>query len=157
MTRIINRKHNKLLGLLNRENNNQCTRQHAENGSQASGSIATPNGKENDVWMLYTSHTRLTKKNVSEQWTVHSTPFQIHEESRVPMTKHSMCSRTCIEFPTGLQMAMPMIQMQSSDERGTPMSKGSRQRCSDKVYTKCSITNNKSTRWAEAPSTVDSR
>jgi hypothetical protein len=65
-------------------------------------------------------------KNISNQQMVHSTPSQIHKEGHVPMTKHLMRPRTRIEVPNGPQMAIPLIQTQSWDERGTPMSKGSR-------------------------------
>jgi hypothetical protein len=103
-------------------------------------------------------------KNVSNRQTAHSTPSQIHEEGRAPMTKHPMHPRTRIEVPNGPQMAIPLIQTQSLNERVTPMSKGSRRRRSDgerrrrrgdDVYENCLFTNDEHMRWAEDPSGLD--
>jgi hypothetical protein len=63
-------------------------------------------------------------KNISNRQTAHSMPSQIHEEGRVPMTKHPMHPRTRIEVSNGPQMAIPLIQMQSLDERSTPIPRG---------------------------------
>jgi hypothetical protein len=80
------------------------------------------------------------------------------------MTKHPTCPRTRIEVPNGPQMTIPLIQMQSLDERVTPMSKGSRQhrndgerrwRRGDDVYENRSFTNDEHTRQAEDPSGLD--
>jgi hypothetical protein len=103
-------------------------------------------------------------KNVSNRQTAHSTPSQIHEEGCVPMTKHPMRPRTRIEVPNGPQMAIPLIQTQSLDERVTPMSKGSRRRHSDgerrwcrgdDVYENRLFTNDEHMRRAEDPSGLD--
>jgi hypothetical protein len=103
-------------------------------------------------------------KNVSDRQTAHSTPSQIHEEDHVPMTKHPTRPRTRIEGPNGPQMAIHLIQTQSSDERSTPTSKGSRRRRSDgerrrhrgdDVYENRSFTNDKQMRWAEDPSGLE--
>jgi hypothetical protein len=103
-------------------------------------------------------------KNISNRQTAHSTPSQIHEEGHVPMTKHPTCPRTRIEVSNGPQMAIPLIQTQSSDERSTPMSKGSRRRRSDgerrrhrgdAVYENRSFTSDEHTRQAEDPSGLD--
>jgi hypothetical protein len=91
-------------------------------------------------------------------------PSQIHEEGRVPMTKHPTHPRTHIEVSNSPQMAIPLIQMQSSDERSTPMSKGSRRRRSDgerrwhrgdAIYENHSFTSDEHTRQAEDPSGLD--
>jgi hypothetical protein len=108
----------------------------------------------NTKWS-FTDNKSNREKNISKRQTARSMPSQIHEEGGVPMTKHLTCPRTCIEVPNGLQMAIPMIQTQSSDERGTPMSKGSRQHHSDEVYTKHSFTSDEPRRWAETSSAVD--
>jgi hypothetical protein len=103
-------------------------------------------------------------KNVSNQQMAHSTPSQIHEEGRVPMTKHPTHPRTHIEVPNGPQMAIPLIQTQLLDKRVTPMSKGLRRRRSDgerrrrrgdDIYENCSFTNDKHMRQAEDPSGLD--
>jgi hypothetical protein len=103
-------------------------------------------------------------KNISNRQTAHSTPSQIHEEGRVPMTKHPTRPRTHIEVPNGPQMAIPLIQTQSLDERVTPMSKGSRRchsdgekrrRQGDDVYENRSFMNDEHMRWAEDPSELD--
>jgi hypothetical protein len=103
-------------------------------------------------------------KNVSNRQTAHSTPSQIHEEGCVPMTKHPTHPRTRIEVPNGPQMAIPSIQTQSLDERGTPMSKGLRQchsdgerrrRQGDTVYENRSFMNDEHMRQAEDPSGLD--
>jgi hypothetical protein len=103
-------------------------------------------------------------KNISNRQMVHITPSQIHEEGCVPMTKHPMHPRTCIEVPNGPQMAIPLIQTQLLDERGTPMSKGSRRRHSDgerrshrgdAVYENHLFTNDEHTRQAEDLSGLD--
>jgi hypothetical protein len=81
----------------------------------------------NDIYMSYGGCENLTEgKIVSKRQMVHSTPSQIHEEGCVPMTKHLMRPRTHREVSNGPQMDIPLIQMQSSDERGIPMPKGSR-------------------------------
>jgi hypothetical protein len=75
-------------------------------------------GVINTRW-LFTNNKSNGEKNISKRQTVHSTPSQIHEEGRVPMTKHPTRPRTHIEVPNGPQMAITLIQTQSSDERGT--------------------------------------
>jgi hypothetical protein len=75
---------------------------------------------------LFTNDKSNEGKNISNRQTAHSMPSQVHEEGRVPMTKHPTHPRMHIEVPNGPQMAIPLIQTQSLDERGTPMSKGSR-------------------------------
>jgi hypothetical protein len=103
----------------------------------------------NNVYILYGGRENLMEgKIISKRQTAHSMPSQIHEEGHVPMTKHPTCPRMHIEVPNGPQMAIPLIQMQSSDKRGTPMPKGSRQCCSDEAYMKHSFTSDESTRWA---------
>jgi hypothetical protein len=103
-------------------------------------------------------------KNVSNRQTAHSTPSQIHEEGHVPMTKHPTRPRTRIEVSNGPQMAIPLIQTQSSDERSTPMSKGSRRchsdgerrrRRGDAVYENRLFMSDEHTRQAEDPSGLD--
>jgi hypothetical protein len=103
-------------------------------------------------------------KNISNRQMMHSMSSQIHEEGCVPMTKHPTRPRTHIEVPNGPQMAIPLIQMQSLDERVIPMSKGSRRhrsdgerrwRRGDDVYENRSFTSDEHTRRAEDPSGLD--
>jgi hypothetical protein len=112
----------------------------------------------------YTNNKANEGKNVSNQQTTHSTSSQIHEEGCVPMTKHPTHPRTRIEVPNGPQMAITLIQMQSLDERVTPMSKGSRRRRSDgerrrrrrdDVYENHSVMSDEHTRRAEDLSGLD--
>jgi hypothetical protein len=92
------------------------------------------NREDNDITeMSYTRvvHSRMTKLTKERTLAINRTPSQIHEEGRVPMTKHPTHPRTHIEVPNGPQMAISSIQTQSLDERDTPMSKGSRRHRSD--------------------------
>jgi hypothetical protein len=95
----------------------------------------------NDICTSYGGCKNLTEEKVSKRLMMHRTSSRKQGGDHIPVAQLPMRSKTCNEYPSGPQMAIPLSQVQSSVKLNAPGEGETKQCHGDAVYDKRLYTN----------------